>query len=103
MLRERLYAPITITENGRRKKVTVLEALYRQTVKNAFAGDHRAQERLFRMVSQVDAAIERELSGDREESAQASPDDQAVLEAFAKMLGSSLDHLSSDVEGPADE
>lgn len=57
MLRETVSRPITITENGRPKRVTWLEALFMQTAKSALQGDGKAIDRMMRLLPTIQAAF----------------------------------------------
>ena len=57
MLRETVSRPITLTENGRRKTVTWLEALFMQTAKAALQGDTKATDRMMRLLPAIQAAF----------------------------------------------
>ena len=51
---EILNETVTITENGRRRKISKREALAKQVINRAVQGDPRAIQMLFRLMSQLD-------------------------------------------------
>ena len=93
VLRKRLFAKVSVQENGIRKKITVLEAILGRLIKNAADGDPRSFGLLLkllpRMQTQPDPAAQTEASPER---------DRQVLEEFARMLGTSLDTLIGNEE-----
>lgn len=59
LLREMLNEKLNITENGRRRKITMIEATFKQLVNAAAKGDARARKDLLNMLSDL-ARLERE-------------------------------------------
>ena len=93
MLRETLMRKISIAENGRRKKITALEAFFRQTLNNALGGDARASDKLLKLLPILQSALEREAIEAEVAAAEAARDDRPVLAALAKMMGRDADDL----------
>lgn len=87
LLHEALHRPVTITENGRRKRVPVIDVFFRRVVKGALEGDRWSGNQLLRLLllsrSETQSGAEGAEAG-AEEGAQAS--DRAVLRAFLAML-----------------
>lgn len=50
ILHEQLFRPLTITENGRRKQIPLIDAFFRRLGKSALEGDPRSQDRLIRLL-----------------------------------------------------
>jgi hypothetical protein len=69
LLDEALKERVTISENGRRRKVTKLEAILKQLVNKAAGGDHRATQLL--LANQIPKIEEHEAS--RSAMAERSP------------------------------
>lgn len=69
LLDEALKERVTVSENGRRKKVTKLEAILKQLVNRAAGGDHRATQLL--LAHQIPRIEENEAS--RSATAERSP------------------------------
>jgi hypothetical protein len=110
MLRETVSRPITITENGRRKRVTWLEALFAQIGKAALQGDAKAIDRMIRLLPAIQAAF---AEGEGAPSAGQGSDsdarnglraafdstaDRELLKFFAEQI--SRGELSFDEPGP---
>lgn len=104
VLRTRLLAKVTITENGRRRQITVLEALIAKLIKGAFDGDSRSVDKLTKLFPLLDEELAEETRAARSAEAADQVDaarDRAVLDEFAKLLGGSLDETLLDL-GEAD-
>ena len=93
MLRETLLRPVVITENGKRRKITALEAFFRQTLKSALEGDSRASDKLLKLLPMLQDAQEREAIETETAAAEAARDDRPVLAALAEMMGGTIDDL----------
>ncbi|RYH07049.1 DUF5681 domain-containing protein [Tropicimonas sp. IMCC6043] len=93
MLRETLLRPVVITENGKRRKITALEAFFRQTLKSALEGDARASDKLLKLLPMLQNALEREAIETEAAAAEAARDDRPVLAALAAMMGGAVDDL----------
>lgn len=116
MLRETVSRPITITENGRRKRVTWLEALFAQIGKAALQGDAKAIDRMIRLLPAIQAAFAEEEGGrtggpgpggELKDSSPASFDsaaDRELLRFFADQIARgelSFDEPVSGLDGEA--
>lgn len=89
MLRDTLLRMVTISENGKKRKITALEAFFRQTLKGALEGDARAADKLLKLLPTLQNALERE----DEEEAEAARDDRPVLAALATLMGAGAGDL----------
>ena len=106
VLRERLLAKVTVIESGRRRTITVIDALVAKLIKGAFDGDSRAMDKLMKLLPLLDNDLAQEAMSARavEEAAEASTaGDRAVLEALAGMLGGTLDGLAFETAGKPGE
>jgi hypothetical protein len=85
ILEETLYRPVTITEKGRKRTVSAIEAMLLGVTQSALGGDLRAFEKITKHLSMVQAvSAEREA---QEEGAAADPEhDAEVLAEFAQMI-----------------
>src|SRR5947209_18057749 len=54
LLTKAIDEPVTVTENGRRKTITKLEAATKQIVNKAASGEPRATQLLFQMLQMLD-------------------------------------------------
>ena len=93
MLKETLMRPITVTEGGKRKKITALEAFFSQTLKSALGGDSRASDKLLKLLPLLQAALERETAEAEVAAAQAARDDRPILAVLAEMMGGAAEDL----------
>lgn len=93
MLRETLMRPIPISENGKRSKITALEAFFRQTLRSALEGDSRASDKLLKLLPMLHESLEREAAEADPAAADAARDDRPVLAALAQMMGRSAEDL----------
>ncbi len=96
MLRETLLRPITISENGKRKTITALEAFFRRTLKSSLEGDSRASDKLLKLLPILQAALEREAAEAEVVAAEAARDDRPVLAMLAEMMGGAAEDLFLD-------
>ena len=106
VLHKQLFAQVSIVENGRRRKITVLEAFVAKVIKDTFAGDSRAQDKLMKLLPLVDHELARDVEmaevREQEEQQSTTSNDRAVLEAMAEMLGASAERLFPKEEAPHD-
>ena len=92
LLRETFFRTITVTEGGQRKKVTVLEALFRKLAKSALEGDARSVDKMIRLLPHIQAAIEREeqasdgSNGANGQAGTVADLDREVLQFFAEQI-----------------
>lgn len=54
LLRTELNKKISITENGKTRRITKLQAIAMKSVQKAIQGDHRAQKQVFEALQQTD-------------------------------------------------
>ena len=104
VLEEIFYRKIPISENGSRREVTMLEAIFRQVAIGAAKGEVRHVDRVLKLLPLLQDAMLAEQVG-AEGAAQVDPQaDRAVLEEFAKMFGGDPEDLFATVqEGIVDE
>jgi hypothetical protein len=102
MLEEVFFRKITITENGVRREVTMLEAILRQVANGAAKGEARHVDRVVKLLPTLqDARAAAEASA--ETGAPVDPQaDMAVLAALADMFGSDPEHLFTTIQGGVD-
>ena len=90
LLQELLCQPITITENGRKKTVTKLEAAYMRLMSSALSGNMQALRQLIALLPLADAG-----SVDAEAD-QISPEQEA--EILKQLLKRQIDKKDEDHE-----
>ncbi len=93
MLRDTLLRTVTISENGKKRKITALEAFFRQTLKCALEGDARAADKLLKLLPTLQNALEREEEQADIAAAEAARDDRPVLAALATLMGAGAGDL----------
>jgi len=99
ILGERLFSKVSIMENGRRKQITMVEALFRTLLKSGLEGDVRAQDRLIKLLPMVEA---NNLAVDEVTDApELDETDEDILRHFIEMRGTELLDTSGQTE--ADE
>jgi hypothetical protein len=79
IMRDTLFAPITIIENGRRRKVTRIEALARRLMEQGLSGDLRATIQMLQIAAR--------LGSDKAESlgkTELSPDEGHLFELLTR-------------------
>ena len=99
-----LKIPVTLSENGKNRKVSTQEALLLRLREKALKGDARALDRLLAL-AQIHNV---EPPADLKDAAFASADDQAILDAYLEDAGSRKTRPRSvtakdDVPAPRDE
>ena len=94
LLRERLYSTVTVTENGRRRKMTVLEVVFRKLTKSALEGDPRAQDRLIKLLPRVEVDVG--ANDDAGDVSRRDETDEAILRHFFEVNDPAL----RDMSGP---
>ena len=103
MLEEVFFRKIPITENGKRREVTMVEAILRQLVNGAVKGEMRHIDRVLKLLPYVQEAREAALAAESR-GAQAAPGaDIAVLEALADIFGTDPNELFATVQGGIDD
>ena len=103
MLEGIFYRKITITENGVRREVTMLEAIFRQVANGAAKGELRHVDRVMKLMPiMTEALLVERLSG--EEGGPVDPQaDKAVLEALTDMFGGNPEALFASVQEDIEE
>src|SRR5215472_1984568 len=82
ILNQTLNERVVVTEHGQRKSITKQEAIFKQLVNKAAAGDHRAAQLVINEIRALEAALSSTETG-REIIDEA---DQQVLQNFLKRL-----------------
>ena len=80
VLRERLLAKVTVTERGRQRTITVLEAIVAKLIKGTFDGDSRSMDKVMKLLPLLEQDLAEEamiVADDQARSSAAS--DRAVL------------------------
>jgi hypothetical protein len=90
-LKRSLEIPVTLSENGRTKKVSTQEALLLRLREKALKGDARAPERLLALALTHNT----ERLANPRDGELASGDDQAILDAFLEEAASRRTPLQS--------
>lgn len=92
VLREMLSKKITVTENGRRKTITWLEAFFLRLFRAAVEGDPKATDRMIKLLPMIQAALLAEAtecgSGASSVSHFAGPEDLEIIRLFADEIAS---------------
>jgi hypothetical protein len=83
ILNQTLNERVVVTEHGKRKSITKQEAIFKQLVNKAAAGDHRAAQLVINEMRAIEAALGSTETG-REIIDEA---DQQVFHDFLKRLG----------------
>lgn len=103
MLEEVFFRKIAISENGKRREVTMVEAILRQLVNGAVKGEMRHIDRVLKLLPYVEETRDAALTAERH-AKQADPEiDIAVLETLAEMFGTDLEQLFTTVQGGAED
>ncbi|MEH6835443.1 DUF5681 domain-containing protein [Falsihalocynthiibacter arcticus] len=103
MVKEAFFRKITITESGKKKRVTMLEALLRQLVNGAIKGEMRNVDRVFKLLPILQETLEQEKARDQGDTDIDPVADLAILETLADMLGSDPEDLFATVQGGIDD
>ncbi len=99
MLEEVFFRKITITENGSKRDVTMLEAILRQLANGAVKGELRSMDRVLKLIPLLQehrSKAEAEVDSACEVS---SATDDVVLEALADIFGSDAEQLLASLQG----
>jgi hypothetical protein len=83
LLSEALNEPVTITENGRRRKITKREAIVRQVVNCSVTPDWRAVKIVFDLLRHIEGQIE---PASPETSAFTAADEEVIEQLKARFL-----------------
>ncbi|OUS36931.1 hypothetical protein A9Q94_07590 [Rhodobacterales bacterium 56_14_T64] len=102
MVRETFMRKITITENGKKKRVPVLEALLRQLVNGALKGEVRHMDRVLKLLPVLQESLEQEKAVAASGIGGDSGTDMAILNVLADMLGGDPEELFATVQGGFD-
>ena len=85
ILEETLYKPVTITENGRKRKAPAIEALFLSLLRKSLDGDMRAFEKLTKQLPMLQAAMAADDAVEGGEAVDPETDAEALAE-FATMI-----------------
>lgn len=99
IIEEVYFREITITENGKRRKVPLMKVILQQLGNGAAKGDLRHMDRVLKLLPFLQAAREAALAPDGRGSHADPEADIAVLEALADMFGSDPQQLFASVQG----
>jgi Family of unknown function (DUF5681) len=83
MFNQALNERVVVTENGKRKSITKQEAIFKQLVNKAAAGDHRAAQLVINEMREIESRLSSSETG-REIIDEA---DQQVFQNFLRRLG----------------
>ena len=85
ILSEVVFKKVRITEGGRTREIPAIQAVLLGQLQSALAGDHRAADKMIRLIPQVSAILAEEATAD---AASAAPrqNDTEVLEEFVRMI-----------------
>uniref|UniRef100_UPI003B51DF32 DUF5681 domain-containing protein n=1 Tax=Roseovarius indicus TaxID=540747 RepID=UPI003B51DF32 len=92
MLRDALMEMIEVTENGKRKRLTKIEALFTKCLNGALKGDQRAIDRVFRVIQALRAAQSAE-NADGLAANHVPASDSEVLQELATILDVNYDTM----------
>ncbi len=87
MVHDTLFRKITVTENGTRRSITVLEAFLKRLVKGALEGDVRSADRVLKLLLLLEAAqaAEAQAAGAGAAGAATGAADLEILRHFAEL------------------
>jgi uncharacterized protein DUF5681 len=83
ILNQTLNERVVVTDHGRRKSITKQEAIFKQVVNKAAAGDHRAAQLVINEIRELEARLSSTETG----RAIIDEADQQVFQNFLKRLG----------------
>jgi hypothetical protein len=83
-LRELVYSKVTVTEQGRTRRISRLDVMLRQLGNDAMRGDKRALKLLMEFLHRYDAAVEETVH-----SEEMAPEDLEILSDYLRQTGSS--------------
>jgi hypothetical protein len=95
VIQEELEAPLRITENGKSKKITKRQAVAKQLVNRAAAGDPKAIPVLLHETRSYEA----EANSGQTQSTPITQDDQMVMESIVRRIRESA--FTSDAAAPS--
>ncbi len=85
ILEETLFRLVTITENGRKRKVPAIEALFLSLLRKSLDGDMRALEKLTKQLPMLQAAMAADEAREGGEAVDPETDAEALAE-FTRMI-----------------
>ncbi len=85
ILEETLFRLVTITENGRKRKVPAIEALFLSLLRKSLDGDMRAFEKLTKQLPMLQAAMAADEAREGGEAVDPETDAEALAE-FTRMI-----------------
>ncbi len=85
ILEETLFRLVTITENGRKRKVPAIEALFLSLLRKSLDGDMRAFEKLTKQLPMLQAAMVADEAREGGEAVDPETDAEALAE-FTRMI-----------------
>jgi hypothetical protein len=98
ILEETFSRTISITENGKKQQISLLEAILRQLANGAVKGEMRHIDRVLKLLPLIQEARASASSADREGQAANGSSDLAVLETLSEMFGGDPDQLFATVQ-----
>lgn len=103
VLEEVFFQKIPITVNGKRRKVTMVEAILRQLANGAAKGEMRHIDRVVKLLPMAQAARDASVASEGEAAKRDPNTDRAVLETLADMFGSDPEALFATAQGDKDD
>ncbi|MEM9438196.1 MAG: DUF5681 domain-containing protein [Pseudomonadota bacterium] len=103
VLEEVFFQKIPITVNGKRRKVTMVEAILRQLANGAAKGEMRHIDRVVKLLPMAQAARDASIASGGEAPERDRNTDRAVLETLADMFGSDPEALFTTAQGDRDD
>jgi hypothetical protein len=103
MLEEIFYRKIPITENGNRREVPMLEAIFRQLANGAAKGEMRSVDRVLKLLPTLQDSLDAAEFCSEGAAQVDQQSDRAVVEALADMFGSDPEQLFATVQGGIDD
>lgn len=96
ILKDQLYRKVTISENGRHKQITVIDAIFRRVSKSALEGDRGAWNTIIKLFPMLEA---NNLAVDEATDApELDVTDEDILRHFIEMRGTELLDTSGQTE-----
>ena len=96
ILEETLFRSVTITENGRKRKVPAIEALFLSLLRKSLDGDMRAFDKLTKQLPMLQAAMAADEAREGGEAIDPETDAEALAE-FTRMI------READIDNEKDE
>jgi hypothetical protein len=98
ILEEVFNRKIPTTENGKQRKISLLEAILRQLANGAAKGELRHIDRVLKLLPMIQEARAAATSDDMVGQAGDGSSDLAVLEALSEMFGGDPDQLFATIQ-----